>query len=377
MAGPFAFIGNPENRRASLFSDGCRRCGFPDPVVLPWREVLRDGFPLTERLAGAASLRIESPGENFEVERQLIVLGSGASQVENVWPWISASAATALQEDHGRLRLQRQWFHGWLAALEKIDSAARECGLPMMNAPSEIAQVFDKESTQTRLDAAGVPVARNLGICMGFEDLRWRMREAGLRRVFLKPCHSSSASGIIALETDGQDRWQATTSAVLSEHGTIHNSLKMTKLRDPSQIRRWVDAVCRERALAEQWIPKASIGGRTYDLRILVIAGTAGHVVVRTSRSPITNLHLGNQRGNPEEVRAQLGEFKWAEAMKTAEAAAACFPGCHYLAVDLMVDSSLRRFVVAEVNAFGDLIPGVLWKGMTPWEAELHAWAVV
>jgi glutathione synthase/RimK-type ligase-like ATP-grasp enzyme len=374
MTGPIALIANPANRRAIFFRDACRSSGFPDPLVLSWQEVLNDDFPLQKHLEGADTLRIDSPGEDFGVEQHLISLGSDASRCENVWPWVSVSAAMALDEEPGRLRLQRQWYHGWVAALAKIESAAKACKIPIMNASSEIALAFDKDGTQSRLHAAGVPVARNLGICKNFEDLCTRMLEAGMKRVFLKPCHSSSASGVVALETDGRGRWQATTSAVLSEDDLIYNSLRLQKLRDPSQIRRWVDAICRERALAERWIPKASIAGRTYDLRILVIAGVAGHVVVRTSHSPITNLHLGNQRGDPAAVRAQLGERKWTEAMKTAEAAASCFPGCHYLAVDLLVDSALRRFVVAEVNAFGDLLPGILWNGMTTCEAELKTW---
>ncbi|MES2922954.1 MAG: STM4014 family protein [Verrucomicrobiota bacterium] len=377
MAGPFALIANPENRRAAYFSEACQSRGLPEPVLLPWAEVLRDDFPLRKRLAEAGALRIESPGENFAVERQMIGLGSDAAREEPTWPSISREAAAALEEDHGRLRLQRQWYHGWLLALAKIESAASSCELAVMNSPSEIAVAFDKAATQFRLLEAGVPIAPNLGICRDFADLRSRMREAGMNRVFLKPCHGSSASGIVALETDGRDRWQATTSAVLTEHSQgvrLHNSLHLQRVRDTARIRQLVDAICRERALAERWIPKASIEGRTYDLRILVIAGLAAHVVVRTSRSPITNLHLGNERGNPDVVRARLGEFKWAAALQTAEAAGACFPGCHYLAVDLMVDSALRRFVVAEVNAFGDLLPRVLWNGMTSWEAELEAW---
>lgn len=374
MSRPIALIANPENRRAASFSDACRRCGLTDPLVLPWSEVLRDDFPLQKRLAGAGGLRIESAGENFEVERRLIGLGCDAARAENAWSWMTAGDVEVLENWHGRLRLQRQWYHGWLAALSKIDAAARACGVAMMNAPSEIAVAFDKASTQSRLRAAGVPVAPDLGICGNFADLQSRMRESGMNRVFLKPCHSSSASGVVALATDGRDRWQATTSAVLSESGSLHNSLRLQTLRDLQRIRLLVDAVCRERALAERWIPKASVGGRTYDLRILVIGGKAAHVVVRTSRSPITNLHLGNDRGDPEAVRNQLGEGKWQAAMRSAETAAACFPGCHYLAVDLMVDSALRRFVVAEVNAFGDLLPGILWNGMSPCEAELRAW---
>ena len=93
-----------------------------------------------------------------------------------------------------------------------------------------------------------------------------------------------------------------------------------------------------------------------------------------SSRSPITNLQLGNERGDLAAVRNQLGEAKWAAALNVAVAAARSFPTCHYLAVDLIVDSHLRRFAVAEVNAFGDLLPRVTWGGMSTFVAELKAW---
>jgi hypothetical protein len=374
---PFVLIANPENRRASFFTDACQQAGMPAPCVLPWRLVLLDDFPLAGHLAEAGALRIDSPGEDFEVERQLIQLGSDPAREEALWPWISSADAAVLKDDHGRVRLQRQWYHGWLAALKKIKTAADALCVPIMNEPDDIAVAFDKMATQSRLAAAGVPVARNLGICQDFAGLQNLMIESGMRRVFLKPCHSSSASGVVALETDGRDRWQATTSAVMSEAldgPRLHNSLRLQRLRDPEMIRRLVDAVCRERAIAERWIPKASLAGRSYDLRILVIAAKAAHVVVRTSLSPITNLHLGNERGDPAAVRKQVGEAIWSLAMETAEAAARCFPCCLYLAVDLMIDSNLRRCTVAEVNAFGDLLPRVLWNGMNACEAELRAW---
>ena len=373
----FALIANPENRRAAFFAEACQEMGCPAPRVLPWREVLQDDYPLEQNLAGVDALRIESPGEDFGVERQLLEMGSQAAGREGLWPSISREEASQLQEDHGRLRLQRQWYHGWLAALARIRRVTDAAGLPLMNRTEDIAVAFDKLATQERLLEAGVPVAQNLGICPDFAGLQLRMKEAGLRRIFLKPCHSSSASGVVALETDGVNRWQATTSAILTRtegEPHLHNSLRLQRLREPDAIRQLVDAVCRERALAERWIPKASIGGRTYDLRILVIAGTAAHVVVRTSHSPITNLHLGNERGDPAAVRHRLGAAKWAAAMETASAAAGCFPACHYLAVDLLVNSNHRKFAVAEVNAFGDLLPRVQWQGRSTYGAELAAW---
>jgi glutathione synthase/RimK-type ligase-like ATP-grasp enzyme len=373
---PAILIANPENRRAGYFADACRRRGLPEPRVLPWRDVLRPGYPLAAELAGGAWLRIESPGENFQVERELLRLGSPATAAEGGWPSLAAPEAATLAEDHGRLRFQRQWYHGWVAALKSIRAAALT-ELPMMNPPEEIGVLFDKAATQHRLATAGVPVARNLGICRDFEDLRTRMAESRTHRVFLKPCHGSSASGVVALATNGRGQWQAVISAHLTVGDgevRLHNSLRLQSLKDAAAIARLVDAVCRERALAERWFPKDSLDGRVYDLRIVVIAGRAAHLVVRTSRSPLTNLHLGNARGDPTAVRQRLGEAAWHAALRTAEDAAACFPACHYLGVDLMVGTNRRSFRIAEINAFGDLLPGILDQGMDTYEAQLHAW---
>lgn len=373
---PAILIANPENRRAGYFTDACRRRGLPEPRVLAWRDVLRPAYPLAERLAGGAWLRIESPGEDFQVERELLRLGSQATAAEGDWPSLAEHEAATLAADHGRLRFQRQWYHGWLAALAIVRTAIAET-MPVMNAPEEIGVLFDKAATQYRLALAGVPVSSNLGICRDFEDLRERMAESLTHRIFLKPCHGSSASGVVALATNGRGQWQAVTSAHLTVwNGTtrLHNSLRLQSLKDPAAIARLVDAVCRERALAERWFPKDSLDGRVYDLRIVVIAGRAAHLVVRTSRSPLTNLHLGNARGDPAAVRQRLGEAVWHAALRTAEHAAACFPACHYLGVDLMVGTNRRSFRVAEINAFGDLLPGILDHGMDTYEAQLQAW---
>jgi glutathione synthase/RimK-type ligase-like ATP-grasp enzyme len=380
---PWALIANAENRRAQFFIDACCAAGLPGPRVLSWRDLLVGQVALPAWLEGCGGLRIESPGENFAVERLLISHGAAAAHAEGFWPWTGADEALALAEDHGRIRWQRQWFHGWCRVLTEIDAALIATGLPAMNSPREIAVLFDKAATQARLAAAGVPVAEVLGLPSHFDELRTMMEARGMRRLFLKPCHSSSASGIVALETNGHGRWAATTSARLSRpHGDVeggnegdhlHNHLRITRLQDVATIERLVNAVCRERALAERWFPKASLAGRRFDLRVVVIGGVATHVVVRTSYSPLTNLHLGNARGDITAVQTGLGSERWAAAMRVAEQAARAFPGCLYVAVDLMIGLDGNHFCVAEANAFGDLLPNVLWQGRTTYAAELNA----
>jgi hypothetical protein len=58
----------------------------------------------------------------------------------------------------------------------------------------------------------------------------------------------------------------------------------------------------------EEWVPKAGIADHTFDLRIVTIAGQPRHTVLRLSKAPMTNLHLGAHRGALQEVRSRMAE---------------------------------------------------------------------
>ncbi|KOG89835.1 hypothetical protein ADK38_12075 [Streptomyces varsoviensis] len=75
----------------------------------------------------------------------------------------------------------------------------------------------------------------------------------------------------------------------------------------------------------------------------------------------MTNLHLGGARGDLAAARAaaEAAGTAWPEVLGRCEAAAACFPGTLCVGVDLLPGSGWRRFAVGEVNAFGDLLPGL------------------
>lgn len=135
-----------------------------------------------------------------------------------------------------------------------------------------------------------------------------------------------------------------------------------------------VDHLCREGVQVEEWVPKASLEGKTCDLRVVVIGGRAQHTVVRTSDSPMTNLHLLNPRGDLDAFKSLVGDDGWARVQRTAESAAAAVAGdALYAGVDVAVARGLKREAVLEVNAFGDLLPRVLVDGRDTYAAEIHA----
>ncbi|CAL9572168.1 STM4014 family protein [Streptomyces sp. enrichment culture] len=325
----WAVVGNPENRRVALFDRAVREAGLPAPRVVPWADVLRDGG------AGFAPdevVRLDSPGENAEVDRALRGV-----------------------DDPTRVEGGARWYERFTAAVRTLRGGVR------LDDPDELAVLFDKRRCHAVLDRAGVPVPASptsggAAPVRGWDDVRALMDAHGMPRVFLKPAHGSSASGVVALETAGRGRIRATTSVEATPDGRLHNSLRVRRLDGEREIAALADALAPDGLHIERWWPKASLGGRTADLRVVVVAGRATHAVARTSRSPMTNLHLGGRRGDLAAAMAAAGP-RWADALEICERAAACFPGTLCVGVDLLPAVGWRRFAVAEVNAFGDLLP--------------------
>ncbi|MEU9283443.1 STM4014 family protein [Streptomyces sp. NPDC048275] len=325
----WAVVVNGENRRLSLFTAAAEAAGCGTPRVVEWRDVLHDGG---HAFADDEVVRLDSPGENAEVDRLLRGV-EGPTRVEG----------------------SARWYAGFLACVASLRGGVR------LDAPADLAVLFDKRLCHARLADAGVPVppsptSGGIAAVRGWSDVRHLIREAGMRRVFVKLAHGSSASGVLAIETASSGRIRATTSVERAEDGRLHNSLRIRRYTDESEIATIVDTLAPDGLHIERWLPKASLGNRSADLRIVVVGGRATHAVVRTSRSPLTNLHLGGARGDLAAARALAGD-RWAQAIDISERAAACFPGTLCVGVDLLPAIGWRRFAVAEVNAFGDLLP--------------------
>lgn len=371
----FVVVGNLENRRVSLFQAALARAGITPARVVAWIDLLTGRDALERAVTEGAMVRFESPGEDFAVEREILALGAGVEE-EGGAPRITAEAARRLPEDRGLILHPRQWYLGFREALRQSARALDACPPhARMNEPDDIAVMFDKRLCHAACERGGVPVPRALGAVGSYDELRARMEERGVHRVFVKLCSGSSASGVVALEVRAAGVKAETSVELVRGDGEIrlYNALRVRRYTEIADVRAIVDRLSLEGAQVEEWIPKACVAGRAFDVRIVVIAGAARHVVVRTSAGPLTNLHLGNRRGDAAEAREQVGEDRWAAALRSAEQAARLFPGALHAGIDLAIASSLRSHAVLEINAFGDLLPGVLDQGQDTYAAEIAA----
>jgi hypothetical protein len=243
-----------------------------------------------------------------------------------------------------------------------------------MNPPDDIALLFDKRACHARLEGHGVPVPPALAPIASYDELLQQMRQRNWTRVFVKLAHGSSASGAVAYRFAGVRHQAITTVEMISQNGKLHlyNTRHIQVYQDQREIATLIDALCRQRVHVEYWIPKAGYANRTFDLRIVTIAGKACHTVARLSQSPMTNLHLLNARGNAAEVQTRIGPERWQQARQTCEQAASLFPSL-YMGIDLLFTPDFRHHAILELNAFGDLLPGILHDGQETYTSEIVA----
>jgi hypothetical protein len=368
---PLAVVGVPDNRRVTLLCAAAERLGLPAPRVVSWHAVL----------AGTASfrrdelVRVDSPGEDAELARLL------RGQREPV--------------DLHRVEGTRAWYAGFTTALDALHARVRANGAVPLFDPWETAVAFDKARCSTVLAAHGVPVPRPLHGVHDYASLRRSMGMAGAEYAYVKIRHGSSASGVVAVTvpprgpavagrsaqrhaTDQSDGVRAETSVETTD-GALYNSLRFRRYLGESKVRALIDALAPDGLHAEQGVRKLRVGGLRTDLRLVTVDGTVTHAVGRSSWLPVTNLHLGGRRRSAAEVIARCGADLWRTALSTAERAAACFPRSPCLGVDVLIDADAEHCYVAEVNAYGDLLPNLtglpdtLGAGVDTYTAQLRA----
>lgn len=371
----FVVIGNSENRRIHLSQKVLARFDLEPATIVSYLDLLEERVSLTSVVQPQTVVRLESPGENFEVERRLLAAGVDAAGEES-YPYLSRSQVDELEFDRGLILNSRQWYLGFHRLLERIDRELADCeAVTLMNQPTDVAIMFDKCRCHSLCREAGIPVPESFGPIQSYDELVHHMGDSGRQRVFVKLAHGSSASGVVALYRNGKRHRAVTTADLVRENGEIrlYNSLRPRCYTDEDEIQAVINTLCRQRVHVEEWLPKASLGKATFDLRVVVIGGIARHVVVRQSHGPMTNLHLGNRRGDVVELRKRMGAERWSEMLATCERTMQLFPDTLYAGIDVCLSPGFHRHAVLEVNAFGDLLPDVLCDGKDTYTAEVEA----
>ena len=370
---PWVVVGNPGHRRVTLFEEALAKQGGRIERVIAWEAIAETPGAAAAAIAEVphgAIVRIDSWGENDAVERALIRRGERANRVEGLATAIAAPQLARLPRELGRIDYPRQQHLGFAAVLAELGTALAARGdLRVPQTPAAIAPLFDKRATSAAWSAAGIPVPDVLpgGPVLEPDDLRARMASAGWTSVFVKLTSGSSASCVAMFEHAARGEQAITT--VEDAGDARYNTRRLQRLTAKRAIDRTLGFILREGAIVERTIPKAMIGDRYFDLRVLTIDGETPFVVVRTSPHPITNLHLGGLRGDLAELRRAIPASAWDAAMASCIAVQRT-SGAFHVGVDLMFEPSWAHRVI-EGNAFGDLLPNLETDGF-----DVYGWQI-
>ncbi|MGF6357644.1 hypothetical protein ABIE27_005605 [Paenibacillus sp. 4624] len=411
---PLLLIGNPDNRRTAGLQEARKRMGMKPAAVLAYEKLLqtwRHGGSLAElvpSISPSLLIRLDAPGEHWEVERGLLHLGAVdyegfggivlsnpstsfessnlsvpndliSSMNQATRESFSAEAALTLEQQWGRIYAPAQWFRGWKACLDRIAREAREVwpDVQFWNDPDEIGMMFDKRQCQLHLTRHGIsvpPILPSSEPIQCWEQLRAAMDASRMHRVFVKLACGSAASGVVAYQVNPRTGAEIAVTTVGMEttqgRTLFYNEGKLQRYTHLEEIRTLLDWLCAEGAQIERWMPKATLNQRAYDIRQLVAAGQAGHAVMRLSHTPITNLHLRNERMLPAE--AGLPEPHMSIIQRAAQDTMLTFPNSWSAGIDVMLTSGMEpRAYVLDVNPFGDLLYRVKHQELTPYEWEM------
>jgi hypothetical protein len=361
-------IGNPANRRVTLFREALAAAGGRAEVV-SWLDLATRGSDaLREVRLEEAFVRIDSAGEDFEVERAFLRLGWEAA-VAGGFTTIDPDAIDRLTFDLGRITCPRQAHLGFLDAVERIRPVlAERPGWRVLTPLDEIGVLFDKRVTSRRYASMGLPVPPVVDGVRSPDDLARAMDERGIGSVFVKLSCSSSASCLAIYHRGRSAPWLFTT--IEDTPSAWYNTLKVRRVQHPGRIDEILSFLIRDGSQIEEAMPKAKLDGAHFDCRFVTIAGEPELVVVRQNRHPITNLHLGGFRGSIEALEEAAGS-ELARALDTARAVAECHQA-FTLGIDVMFDRGFGGHRVLESNAFGDLFPNLVKNGRTVYGLQVE-----
>lgn len=355
-------IGSASSRRSQLLEAAARAIGLRVGII-DWRDVLRDDAAADAHIEralrdGHVWCKIDPPSDDPQTVDAFIQEGFRLSHA-------GAPAPRPLQ--HAELAYMHWWYAGFMAALARLQ--LRLQSLRPFTPMKQIALMCDKLACQRHLTKSNIDVPELLGEVTSLDAFEAQYLPDEAPAVFIKSRYGSSAAGVVALRRHRDGRIRAYSSARRASEGALYSHLKISTYSQRGEIRALIDALAAQGAYAERWIakPRAPVApDANYDLRVVAFCGRPRQRIARISRSPMTNLHLGNRRSAPHWLGA-----KQVDALESAVSqAATAFAPSLSIGFDLVLHAS--RAYVLEANAFGDLLPGLQFEGAGTFDDQVR-----
>ena len=346
-------------KAAERFSD------IVDLHVCNYRDVLQNPQHLADALQHGCWLKIDSPAEDAQVQADLILQGR-QRHPQNAHR--TSPHAMAL----GELMASDDWYAGLSEALQNIERCI-PAGMQInwLNSVDSILLMMDKWKCQQHFIQSHICAPKLLGQIRSYNEFKLLMQEhQDITQCFVKSRYGSSACGVIAYRHNRRGRQQALSTSAF-ENGRLIHRKRIHAYTQAYDISSLIDVIAQYGAYVEAWIAKPALYEhctykKSFDIRVVALAGKAQHQIARASQSPITNLHLDSERVDV----AKALPAQDIQCMHQAIAqAAGIINGARIIGFDAICTRSGTAFI--EANAFGDYLPALLHGGQDTYSAQL------
>jgi hypothetical protein len=359
----FVLFGVPDDKRTALFQAALARLHLAPAVVVAYRDLVEAKVHLRDCVPSGVVLRLESSGKDLDTQRLFWELG--------------ATDKTPYPDTRGSLVNPLRIYRGMQRTFAMLATQLAACPpYRWMNPPADVLLMFDKRACYEHLQAHSIAQAPRLfaEAPRTFAEVQTCMQQQRLPAIFIKLAHGSSAIGAVAYRWQPRLHQHQAFTTVRESGQQLYNSRQIRTITDEATIAALYGRLSALDDLhIEAWLPKAAMQGQVFDLRVLLIGGKVQHIVARLSRTPFTNLHLLNQRGEVDAIRARMRPARWEALLATCERVAQAFPQSLYMGLDVLIRADWRDHAVLEVNAFGDLLNDVLYAGKDTYTCEIEA----
>lgn len=344
--------------RVDGFANALRSRGHPAPQHMTYEQFIQNQTYFKDLLGTVDVLRIDSPGGGY-----------------NIWKYFAdyiGMPVASYHKNYGQIYPQTPFVRGTYDSIMSACDLAFKQGVSCTVDPHAVQCFMDKRATH-ELCKPFIPTPKALPEVNNWTELHGVMKARDLDNVFMKLRFGSAASGVLAIEKLGP-KLRVWTSVERVEDGYktyLFNSLKIRKYLD-EKAKRLIDEVAIMGVHVEAWIPKLRLDDKPCDLRLIVVGGVPAHCVVRRSVTPLTNLHLSNERLTAKVVRERIPPKVWDEILDIGVKAGHFFPKHLCIGLDVAIHRHTQKPYLLEVNAFGDHLNDVHYDGLTTYEFQIR-----
>ncbi|HAG44162.1 MAG TPA: hypothetical protein DCL31_13620 [Clostridium sp.] len=349
MKSKFLLVGDTKGKRINTFVDCLKHMDITDYKIISWKDVIEDSSIIQKDLSDNTIIKIEPPEKDLYIYKSFLKKGISKGILNN-------KDIEKINFEKCPIVAPSQWYEGVREVFLEIESILNHNRnvFSMINIEESLI-MMDKERTYNFLSGKEKKfnLPEKLKSYKSYEQFKNDTGDRNLK-CFIKLRHGSGSEGVIAYSNNKRLNEECiyTSLAYSKDEDIFFSTYKVNCYKDSEIIKKMIDWVLKNDAHIEAWIPKAKYIDKVYDTRAIVIDNKVEYLLSRLSRTPITNLHLKNERKESKEFM----DTKTIDIIENASKGVMnLFENSFMAGIDVVMSKKNKPYII-DVNPFGDLL---------------------